>query len=44
MTTTAKNVGMWHRGIKRGAEALDNAVDLRQPNARRQREARGFLQ
>ena len=43
--TAAKNVGMWHRGVKRGAEALDNAwrhADLRQSNARRQREASGF--
>ena len=33
----AKSVGMWHRGIERGAEALDNAwrcADLRQSNVR----------
>ena len=23
--TAAKNVGMWHRGVEMGAEALDNA-------------------
>ena len=31
----AKDVGMWHRGVERGAEALDNAwrrADLRQSN------------
>ena len=27
--TTAKNVGMWHRRVERGAEALDNASDTR---------------
>ena len=35
--TAAKNVGMWHRGIERGAKALDNAwrhADLRQSNVR----------
>ena len=35
--TAAKNVGMWHRGVERGAEALDNAwrrADLRQSNVR----------
>ena len=40
--TAAKNEGMLHRGIKRGAEALDKAwrrADLRQSNVRRQREA-----
>ena len=39
--TAAKNVGMWHRGIERGAEALDNAwrrADLRQSNVWRQHE------
>ena len=38
--TAARNVGMWHRGVDRGAEALDNAwrrADLRQSNVRRQR-------
>ena len=39
--TAAKNVGKWHRGVERGAEALDSAwrrADLRQPNVQRQRE------
>ena len=39
--TAAKNVGMWHRGVERGAEALDSAwrrADLRQSNVQRQRE------
>ena len=43
----AKNVSMWHRGIERGAEALDNAwrrADFRQSNVRRQREASGYVQ
>ena len=42
----AKNVGMRHRGIERGAEALDNAwrrADLRQSNMRRQGEACEFV-
>ena len=33
----AKNVGVWHQGVERGAEALDNAwrrADLRQSNVR----------
>ena len=33
--TAAKNVGMWHRRVERGAEALNNAwqcEDLRQSN------------
>ena len=45
--TAAKNVGMWHRRVERGAEALDNAwqcEDLRQSNVRRQREASGLVQ
>ena len=45
--TAAKNVGMWHRGIERGAEALDNASrreGLRQSNVWRQREASEFVQ
>ena len=45
--TAAKNVGMWHRGIERGAEALDNAwrrEGLRQSNVWRQREASEFVQ
>ena len=45
--TAAKNVGMWHRGVERGAETLDNAwrrADLlRQSNVRRQRVASGFF-
>ena len=39
--TVAKNVGKWHRGIERGAEALDSTrrrADLRQSNVQRQRE------
>ena len=43
----AKNVGMWHRGVEREAEVLDNAwrrADLHQSNVRRRREASGFLQ
>ena len=31
--TTAKNAGMWYRGVKKGVEALDNAwrrADLQQ--------------
>ena len=39
--TAAKNVGKWHRGVERGAEALDSAwrrADLRQFNVQRQRE------
>ena len=46
-TTAAKNVGMWHRGIEKGAEALDNTwrcADLHQSNVRRQREASEFVQ
>ena len=38
--TTAKNVSKWHRGVERGAEALDSAwrrADLRQSNVQRQR-------
>ena len=38
--TAAKNVGKWHRGVERGAEALDSAwqrVDLRHSNVQRQR-------
>ena len=37
--TAAKNVSKWHRGIERGAEALDSAwrrADLRQSNVQRQ--------
>ena len=39
--TAAKNVGRWHRGVERGAEALESAwrrADLRQSNVQRQRE------
>ena len=39
--TAAKNVGKWHRGVERGAEALDSAwrrADLRQSNVQHQRE------
>ena len=39
--TAAKNVGKWHRGVERGAEALGSAwrrADLRQSNVQRQRE------
>ena len=45
--TAAKNVGMWHRRVERGAEALDNTwqcEDLRQYNLRGQCEASGFVQ
>ena len=44
--TAAKNVGMWHRGVERGAEALDRAwrrADLRQSNVQRQREVSEFI-
>ena len=44
--TAAKNVGMRHRGVERGAEVLDDAwrrADLRQSNVRRQREASEFV-
>ena len=43
----AKNVGMWHRGVEREAEALDSAwrrADLRQSNVQRQREVSEFVQ
>ena len=39
--TAAKNTGKWHRGVERGAEALDSAwrrADLRQSNVQLQRE------
>ena len=42
--TAATNVGMWHRGVERGAEALENAwrrVDLR---LRRQGKASRLVQ
>ena len=41
--TAAKNMGKWHRGVERGAEALDSAwrrADLRQSNVQLQREVR----
>ena len=44
--TAAKNV-MWHRGVERGAKALDSAwrrADLRQSNVQRQREISEFVQ
>ena len=40
--TAANNVGMWHRAVEKGAEALEDAwqrADLRQSNVRRQHEA-----
>ena len=43
----AKNVGMWHRGVEKVAEALENAwrcADLRQSNVWRQLEAKGRQQ
>ena len=45
--TAAKNVGMWHQGVEREAEALDSAwqrADLRQSNVQRQREVSEFVQ
>ena len=45
--TAAKNVGKWHRGVERGAEALDSAwrcADLRQSNVQRQREVSEVVQ
>ena len=45
--TAAKNVGKWHRGVERGAEALHSAwrrANLRQSNVRRQREVSEFVQ
>ena len=45
--TAAKKVGMWHRWIERGAEALDSAwrrADLRQSNVQHQREVSEFVQ
>ena len=40
LMTAANNVGIWHRGVERGAGALDNTwrrAYLRQSNVRRQR-------
>ena len=31
--TAATTVGMWHGGVERGAEVLDNACMTRAPNA-----------
>ena len=45
--TAAKNVGKWHRGVERGAEALDSAwrgADLRQSNGQRQLEVSKVVQ
>ena len=45
--TAAKNMGKWHRGVERGAEALDSAwrqADLRQSNVHRQREVSEVVQ
>ena len=45
--TAAKNVGKWHRGVERGAKALDSAwrhADLRQSNVQRQREVSEVVQ
>ena len=45
--TAARNVGKWHRGVERGAEALDSAwrrADLRQSNVQRQREVSEVVQ
>ena len=45
--TVAKNVGKWHRGVERGAEALNSAwrcADLRQSNVQRQREVSEVVQ
>ena len=42
--SAVNNVGMWHRWVEKGIEALENAwryADLRQSNMRRQREASG---
>ena len=45
--TAAKNMGKGHRGVERGAEALDSALrraDLRQPNVQRQRQVSEVVQ
>ena len=45
--TAAKNMGQLHRGIERGAEALDSAwrrADLRQSNVQQQREVSEVVQ
>ena len=33
MTAAAKNVANWHRGVERGAEALDSALATRGPSS-----------
>ena len=43
--TAANNMDIWHRGVEKGAVALENAwrrVDLRQSNLPRHREASGI--
>ena len=45
--TAVKNVGMWHRGVEKRVEAVDNAwrrADFCQSNMRRKREDSGFVQ
>ena len=45
--TAAKNMGKWHRGVERGAEALDSAwrrAGLRQSSVQRQREVSEVVQ
>ena len=42
--TATKNMGKWHRGVERGAEALDSAWRLRQSNVQRQREVSEVVQ
>ena len=45
--TAAKNMGQWHPGVERGAEALDSAwrrADIRQSNVQRQREVSEVVQ
>ena len=45
--TAAKTMGKWHRGVERGAEALDSAwrrADLCQSNVQRQREVSEVVQ
>ena len=45
--TAAKTVGKSHRGVERGAEALDSAwqrANLRQSNVQRQREVSEVVQ
>ena len=47
LVTAGKNVGKWHRGVERTAEALDSAwrrADLRQSNVQRQREVSEVVQ